>query len=94
MKKVDAQAIEKGAAGSHAERFSVSIPDYLYEWGERKRTELNLNRSEFVACLYQRFMDEVEFQERRERYVAAYAREPETAAEQALSEAFIGSSGD
>lgn len=70
---------------AHAERFSASIPDYLYSWGEQERERRGLNRSEFVAYLYQRLFDEVEHERRKAQYSAAYARFPVTEEEEALS---------
>jgi hypothetical protein len=67
-------------------RFSVNIPAYLYEWGEREREERGLNRSEFVAYLYEHMRDRVEHERRKARYAAAYARVPTTEVENSLSD--------
>jgi metal-responsive CopG/Arc/MetJ family transcriptional regulator len=78
-------------ARTHLKRFSVSIPDYLYEWGETERKALRLDRSQFVAYLYQRLFEECEYEQRLARYVAAYAKVSETPAERSLGEIFLDS---
>ncbi len=78
------------ALGGHVERFSVSISRPLFEWGEEERQSMGMNWSEFVAFLYERLRDEVEHQQRLARYVAAYAKIPETSAERALSDISVG----
>jgi metal-responsive CopG/Arc/MetJ family transcriptional regulator len=79
-----ASNLHKAEPGST--RFTVSIPAYLYEWGERERDELHLNRSEFVAYLYQHVRDQIEHERRKARYAAAYAKMPTTELEEALTD--------
>jgi metal-responsive CopG/Arc/MetJ family transcriptional regulator len=67
-------------------RITVSLPADLFERGERERRRRHERRSEFVARLYRRYLDEIAERERAARYAAAYAREPETAAERWLTE--------
>jgi metal-responsive CopG/Arc/MetJ family transcriptional regulator len=70
----------------HAERFTVSLPRHLYETGEEIRTRRGWNRSEFVAYLYERFLEDIEREDRLARYAAAYGQMPETESEKALTE--------
>lgn len=67
-------------------RVTISLPEELYDRGERERHRRNEGRSEFVARLYRRYLDDVEEQERVARYTAAYARVPETDEERWLEE--------
>lgn len=64
----------------------MSLPAELFERGENERLRRHERRSEFVAGLYRRYLDEVEEQERVARYTAAYARLPETPEERWLVE--------
>jgi len=63
------------------------LPRRLFVRGEQERIEQQISRSEFVASLYQRHFDQVEKERRIAQYTAAYAADPATPAEQALTEA-------
>lgn len=71
----------------HAAKFTVSVPSDLFARGERERARQRISRSEFVARLYQKYLDEIEEEQRIARYRAAYAKAPETPAERVLTEA-------
>jgi metal-responsive CopG/Arc/MetJ family transcriptional regulator len=71
---------------TRAKKVTVSIPADLFAWGEQERARQDLTRSEFVATLYRRRLEELAEQERLERYAAAYARQPETAEEHCWAE--------
>jgi metal-responsive CopG/Arc/MetJ family transcriptional regulator len=73
-------------SSQRSERFTVSLPRHLYETGEEIRARYGWNRSEFVAYLYERFLEEVEREDRVARYAAAYGQLPETEGEKALTE--------
>jgi len=68
----------------HARRITVSLPADLFERGERERRNRHERRSEFVARLYRRYLQEVEEQDRVARYAAGYGKVPETAEERWL----------
>ncbi|MBV9282887.1 MAG: hypothetical protein JOZ41_22660 [Chloroflexi bacterium] len=70
---------------THVTKVTVSIPSYLYDWGEEERTRRYLSRSAFVANLYRRYCDELEAERRAARYAAAHAQLPETPEEQVLT---------
>lgn len=61
-----------------ARKVTVSIPADLFAWGEQERCKQDISRSEFVASLYRQRLEESIEQERRARYAAAYARQPES----------------
>lgn len=67
-------------------RVTVSLPEDLYERGERERRKRHEGRSEFVARLYRQFLHAVEEDERVARYAAAYALVPDTDEERWLEE--------
>lgn len=69
-----------------ARRITVSLPAELFERGESERRRRHERRSEFVAGLYRRYLDEVEERDRVARYAAAYASQPETPEERWLVE--------
>jgi metal-responsive CopG/Arc/MetJ family transcriptional regulator len=71
---------------SRVRRVTVSLPAELFERGENERRRRQERRSEFVAGLYRRYLDEVEERDRVARYEAAYARLPETREERWLVE--------
>ena len=77
----------KASTGARARKVAVSIPAYLYAWGEEERARRALNRSEFVADLYERYQQEMEREQRTVRYAVAYAAVPELPEERALTEA-------
>jgi metal-responsive CopG/Arc/MetJ family transcriptional regulator len=72
------------AAGGGVRRVTVSLPADLFERGERARRKSHERRSEFVARLYRRYLQEAEEQDRIARYAAAYAGIPETPEERWL----------
>lgn len=72
---------------SRVKKVTISLPAHLFAWGEQERTEQQISRSEFVAALYRQHFDRVEKERRSARYTAAYAADPATQAEQALTEA-------
>jgi metal-responsive CopG/Arc/MetJ family transcriptional regulator len=72
--------------GRRTRRVTVSLPADLFERGEDERHKLQKGRSEFVAGLYRRYLQEVEERERAARYAAAYAKLPHTPEEQWLVE--------
>ncbi|MDQ2831847.1 MAG: hypothetical protein M3Y74_22710 [Chloroflexota bacterium] len=72
---------------SRVRKVTISLPAHLFVQGEQERTEQQISRSEFVASLYQRHFDRVEKERRIAQYTAAYAADPATPAEQALTEA-------
>jgi len=72
---------------SRVRKVTISLPWRLFIRGEQERTEQQVSRSEFVASLYQRHFDRVEKERRIAQYTAAYAADPATPAEQALTEA-------
>jgi metal-responsive CopG/Arc/MetJ family transcriptional regulator len=74
------------APSSRVRRVTVSLPAELFERGENERRRRHERRSEFVAGLYRRYLDEVEEQERVARYTAAYASLLETPEERWLVE--------
>jgi metal-responsive CopG/Arc/MetJ family transcriptional regulator len=65
-------------------RFTVSLSADLFERGERERRRRHERRSEFVARLYRRYLQEIEEQDRVARYAAAYRKLPETPEERWL----------
>ena len=67
-------------------RITVSLPNDLFERGERERRKRHERRSEFVARLYRRYLDEIAERERVARYAAAYAKQPETMTERWLTD--------
>ncbi len=67
-------------------RITVSLPADLFERGETERRKHLERRSEFVARLYRRYLNELDEQERVARYTEAYAKLPETAEERWLVE--------
>jgi len=71
---------------ARAKKVTVSIPADLFAWGEQERARQVLTRSEFVASLYRRRIEELGEQERLERYAAAYSRHPETTEEHCWAE--------
>ncbi len=71
---------------SRARRITVSLPAELFERGENERRRRHERRSEFVAGLYRRHLQEVEEQDRVARYAAAYASLRETPEERWLVE--------
>lgn len=72
---------------SRVRKVTISLPAHLFVQGEQERTEQQISRSEFVASLYQRHFDRVEKERRIAQYTAAYAADPVTPVEQALTEA-------
>lgn len=75
-------------------RFTVSLPGDLFSRGEAERVKHQISRSEFVASLYRRYLDDLEERERVARYAAAYAAQPETDEERAWAEASAAALGD
>jgi metal-responsive CopG/Arc/MetJ family transcriptional regulator len=71
-------------AGPRSRRVTVSLPADLFERGEDERRKHHERRSEFVARLYRRYLQEIDEQERVARYAAAYAKLPETPEERWL----------
>lgn len=71
-------------------RITISLPNDLFERGERERRRRHERRSEFVARLYRRYLDEIAEHERVARYAAAYARVPETPEEHWLTDESMG----
>lgn len=71
---------------SGVRRITVSLPAELFERGENERRRRHERRSEFVAGLYRRYLQEIEEQDRVARYAAAYASRPETPEERWLVE--------
>lgn len=61
-----------------AHKFTISLPERLFEQGEQERQALGLNRSEYVASLYRDHLDEAALQARIARYREAYAKLPST----------------
>jgi metal-responsive CopG/Arc/MetJ family transcriptional regulator len=75
-------------------RVTISLPAWLYERGEEERTRDGLTRSEFVARLYRRYLEELAERERVKRYAAAYARQPQTKEEMDWAEAAADALGE
>lgn len=71
---------------SRVRRITVSLPSELFERGERERRKRHERRSEFVARLYRRYLDEIAERERVARYAAAYEKVPEAPEEQWLAD--------
>jgi metal-responsive CopG/Arc/MetJ family transcriptional regulator len=71
---------------SHSRRVTVSLPADLFERGEAERRKRHERRSEFVARLYRRYLQEMDEQDRVARYAAAYKKVPETPEEHWLVE--------
>jgi hypothetical protein len=71
---------------SRAHRFTVTIPASLYEQGEQDRHALGLSRSEYVAALYRDHLNGIARQQKIARYREAYAHQPPTPEEDALTE--------
>jgi metal-responsive CopG/Arc/MetJ family transcriptional regulator len=72
----------------HHKRVSISLPSHLFDWGEATRAKQNIpSRSKFIALLYQRAYDEITYQDRIDRYKAAYAKTPVTPEEEILTNA-------
>jgi metal-responsive CopG/Arc/MetJ family transcriptional regulator len=64
----------------------VSLPAELFERGENERRRRHERRSEFVAGLYRRYLEDVEERDRVARYTAAYGELPEVPEERWLVE--------
>ena len=71
---------------NHAQKFTVSVPRYLYEEAERERVRLGMSRSDFVASLYRSYLREAERERKIARYKAAYERLPASPEEDALTQ--------
>jgi metal-responsive CopG/Arc/MetJ family transcriptional regulator len=80
--------------GTRAKKVTISLPAYLFEWGENERARHHQSRSEFVAQLYRRYLAELKEQRRAARYAAAYAEASETDEEHAWAEASADALGD
>jgi metal-responsive CopG/Arc/MetJ family transcriptional regulator len=76
-------------ATRRSRRVTVSLPADLFERGEDERRKRHERRSEFVARLYRRYLQEVDEQDRAARYAAAYGKLPETPEERWLVEQSI-----
>jgi metal-responsive CopG/Arc/MetJ family transcriptional regulator len=76
----------KARMSSRARKVAISLPEDLYEEGERERQELGMSRSEYIASLYRTHQEERKLQQKIERYSAAYAQTPASAEEDALTE--------
>jgi metal-responsive CopG/Arc/MetJ family transcriptional regulator len=72
------------AGGGGTRRVTVSLPADLFERGEDERNKLHEGRSQFVAGLYRRYLQEVDERQRAARYAAAYGKLPETPEERWL----------
>jgi hypothetical protein len=76
---------EYGMKGTH--KFTVSLPEELFEFGEKERHRRQLTRSGFVANLYLEAL-RARYEERRAaKYAEAYAGCPETEEERQIAEA-------
>jgi metal-responsive CopG/Arc/MetJ family transcriptional regulator len=84
----------KTEARARVHKFTVGIPETLYELGEEERVRAGVSRSQYVANLYRAHLREVARQEKIARYAAAYGSLPATPEEDALtsmSEAVLAS---
>ena len=75
-------------------KFTVGIPETLYELGEAERGRIGVSRSQYVANLYRAHLRDVARQDKIARYAAAYASHPATPEEDsltAMSEAALAS---
>ena len=59
------------AGATRVARVTISLPADLFARGEEAQAARQMGRCEFVAQLYQRYLDEVEEEERIARYSAA-----------------------
>ena len=75
-------------------RVTVSLPADLFERGEDERNKLREGRSQFVAGLYRRYLQEVDERQRVARYAAAYGKLPETPEERWLVEQSVDGLAD
>ncbi len=70
-----------------AHKFAISVPEYLFQQGEREREQLGISRSEYVARLYRKRLCDLERERKIARYAAAYGRMPATPEEDTLTNA-------
>jgi metal-responsive CopG/Arc/MetJ family transcriptional regulator len=82
------------ARGQGTRRVTVSLPADLFERGEDERNKLREGRSQFVAGLYRRYLQQVDERERAARYAAAYGKLPETPEERWLVEQSVDALAD
>jgi hypothetical protein len=70
----------------HSQRFTVSVPRYLFEIVEHERELLHMGRSGFVAALFGQFHEQQEKLRRAHRYRRAYGEHPLSSEEESLSD--------